>query len=75
MPDFSNLMEFSAQELTALALRVGTAILWLEERLHLRLDETFAYGDGENPLNAGVIDVDPSAPPGTRFIYLPVAAR
>ena len=55
-----------------------SGVLWPGEAFRLRFDETgtFTYGDGENPLNQGEVEVDPSAPPpGTRFIYLPVVAR
>ncbi len=56
----------------------NSGVLWPGESFRLRLDETgsFAYRDGENPLNQGTIVVDPSAPsPGTWFIFLPSVER
>ncbi len=62
------------------------ANFWENLRLTLRGDLSSRQGcdnagenddwDSENPLNAGLVTVNPSAPAvGTGFIYLPVVAR
>ena len=55
-----------------------SGVLWPGERFRVRFDDEGEndYWDAENPLNRGLVTVDPSAPAvGVKWIYLPTVRR